>query len=377
MKILHVISSIDISAGGPSKSVSDLAVNLAKEGLHITLMTEKSSNPFLSSANHKNLKFNFADSPYFRKILKSAENSEEYNLFHGHGLWQLPVHQMARFARGKGIPYIISPRGMLEPWALNSGRLKKKIALWSYQRKDLELASCLHATSVPEAENIRKLGLNNPIAIIPNGIDLSEFQLPKKEEQLKKKNVLFFSRIHPKKGIELLVEAWQMLDKSLRQDWTVEITGNGSKNYIRNLQKLIVQSGLSDEIKITGPRYGVSKYNAFSQADLFVLPTYSENFGVVVIEALASGLPVITTKGTPWQELPARGAGWWIDAGVEPLKEALSEALSVSTEERKRMGQNGRKLTEENYSIGSVTIKMIQLYNWILNGGQSPEFVKN
>lgn len=375
MKILYVISSIDISAGGPSKSVSDLAVNMMKAGQDVTLITGDSPDPYLIESNKEGLKIRFVKSESFKRILNSSQASSEFDLLHGHGLWQLPVHYMSSFARNRKIPYIISPRGMLEPWALNNGRLKKRIALWGYQRKDIDLANCLHATSLLEAGNLRKFGIENPVAIIPNGLDLSEYQLTKTEFKKEKKKVFFFSRIHPKKGIEVLIEAWQNLNITFRKDWNVEIAGNGDEKYILTLKKLISNSGLDGEIEVSGPKYGESKYMAFSQADLFVLPTYSENFGLVIAEAMAFSIPVITTKGTPWEEINTYNAGCWIDIGVEPLVEALEKMLGLSDSERSLIGLNGRKLVEKNYSIGSTVSKMGILYEWVLKGGKRPEFL--
>jgi len=264
---------------------------------------------------------------------------------------------------------------MLEPWSLLQGKFKKQLALKLYQYTDLAKAACIHATSPMEAESIRNLGFKNPIAVIPNGIDISEFSLKPQIAKKEKQTLLFLSRIHPKKGIELLVEAWQQLDKTLRQNWQVEIAGNGDERYIALLQKLIDVKGLTNQIKIIGPQFGEAKLAAYHRADLFVLPTHSENFGVVIAEALASGIPVITTKGTPWEELNTCNAGWWIDIGVQPLVEALQEALQLPEEQRIQMGLNGRKLVEEKYSIEAVAQQMVELYKWILNQGEKPDFI--
>jgi glycosyltransferase involved in cell wall biosynthesis len=375
IRILHIISSIDLSGGGPSKSVSDLALNEAQQGHHVTIFTSSSDNPYLKKSPHPNLSLHFVPKKQFKKDLNRFLNTNEFDIIHGHGIWQMPVHYMAQFARKKNISYIVTPRGMLEPWALNAGKWKKKLALALYQRTDLAKANCIHATAQMEAENIRKLGFKNPIAVIPNGIDINEFPVKPETKKKEKRTILFLSRIHPKKGIENLIEAWDQTEKALRQSWQIEIAGNGEENYIATLQKLIVAKGLQDEIKIIGPQFGDAKIHAYHRADLFVLPTHSENFGIVVAEAMACGVPVITTKGTPWEELNSRNAGWWIDIGVQPLVEALHKALQLPEEQRRQMGQNGRKLVEEKYSIEAVASQMIQLYKWILNKGDKPEFI--
>lgn len=375
MNILQVVPSIDLSAGGPSKSVCDLALNQALQGCDVTIFTNASAKPYLIESPHTNFQLVFVEETPFKKGLKSFILYEKLDVLHGHGIWQMPVHQMAKLAIDRKIPYIISPRGMLEPWALNAGKWKKKLAMALYQRKDLYSSACIHATSQMEADNIRKLGFRNPIAIIPNGIDINEFPIQAEKSKNEKHTLLFLSRIHPKKGIEVLVEAWQQLNKALRQHWQVEIAGAGDESYIVSLQKLIVKRGLANEIRIIGPQYGKAKFAAYQRADLFVLPTYSENFGIVVAEAMACGLPVITTVGTPWEELSTYNAGWWIDIGVDPLVESLENALKLSDEERHIVGKNGRKLVEKKYSIEAVAQQMIELYQWILNEKEKPEFV--
>jgi glycosyltransferase involved in cell wall biosynthesis len=226
-----------------------------------------------------------------------------------------------------------------------------------------------------EAENIKQLGFKNPIAIIPNGVDISVFRL--KEQQEEKHTLLFLSRIHPKKGIEFLVEAWAQIDQGMRHNWKINIVGNGEELYIAKLKKLIQTKRLETEIQIIDPQFGNDKLKTFHKADLFVLPTFSENFGIVIAEAMACGIPVITTKGTPWEELNTYNAGWWIDIGIKPLVHTLQVAMQLSDEERMQMGKNGRKLVSEKYTVELVTRKMMNLYKWVLHGGEKPEFVIN
>lgn len=375
MKIIHVISSIDLSAGGPSKSVSDLAFHQARLGHEVTIFTKASLSPYFRESPHPSLKIRFVNGISFKKELKNLLAQERFDLLHGHGIWQMPVHWMSKQAQSSHTPYIISPRGMLEPWALNVGKCKKKLALALYQRKDLENASCIHATAEMEAENIRKLGFTNPIAVIPNGIDLAEFPSLEEKGIKEKRKILFLSRIHPKKGIELLIQAWHKMGTNLRKDWEIEIAGNGEDAYVASLEKLIREFGLSEEIKITGSQFGEAKLQAYQRADLFVLPTYSENFGIVVAEALACGVPVITTKGTPWEELNSRDAGWWIDIGVDPLVKAMENALVLSDSQLQEIGKNGRLLVEEKYSIQAVAAQMLKLYLWVLKGEDKRQFV--
>ncbi|MFZ2284908.1 MAG: glycosyltransferase [Lutibacter sp.] len=380
MNISHIIASMDESTGGPARSVTHLLEELGKiEAIsQVNLLSLKSENPLLSKFSNPKLQLKFFEAELFgfSKALEMNLQSINTSLFHGQGLWQLPVHQMALAARKRKIPYVISIRGMLEPWSLQQSKVKKKIAMQLFQYKDLKEAACLHATALMEVDSIRKLGFKNPIACIPNGINIAEFPQKEYSEQPgSKKRVLFLSRIHPKKGIELLLEAWKSIDLELRENWIIEIAGNGENDYINQLKSLIKVKGLENKIKIVGPKFGKEKLALYQSADLFVLPTYSENFGIVIAEALSCGVPVITTKGTPWQELETVNAGKWIEIGVAPLKEALLQMMEKSDLERETMGKNGRKLIEEKYSIESVAKKMVALYAWIINGGKKPDFV--
>lgn len=379
MKIIQTISSIDESTGGPARSITGLVSSLALSDQieKIDLTTLESPSPLFRSMGNDKINLNFFPSSFldYSKSLDIALQKKDVDLFHGHGLWNLPIHQMAKIARQKQKPYILSIRGMLEPWSLEQSKFKKKLAMLLYQHQDLKLATCLHATGQMEVDSIHGLGYENPIAHIPNGISIADYPL-KNYPYKSAKTILFLSRIHPKKGIEILIDAWQLLDENMKEQWQIKIAGNGEKDYIEFLKNLIFEKGLTDKIEIIGSKFGQEKLQAYHEADLFVLPTYSENFGIVVAEALSCGIPVITTKGTPWQDLEEYNAGSWIDIGVMPLKETLGRYLKKDPSELEQMGKNGRKLIEDKYSIESVGNKFIELYQWILNKTEKPEFIK-
>ena len=368
MKIANVISSIDTSTGGPARSVTHLVEGLLhKSDMNVSLHCKTSSDPILKDFKKENGSIHCYPSNWLGRLngLEEEISKQKPDLLHGHGLWQMPVHQMAKIARKHDIPYIITPRGMLEPWALKQGKWKKKTALALYQRNDLKQADVLHATAEMEKEQLRKLGFTNSVVVIPNGIQIEQFKTTSNASKNVKNKALFLSRIHPKKGIEMLIEAWSQLHTEAIENWVLEIVGNGEPGYVKQLQQKIDGAKLEQEIKIVGPLFGDDKLNIYADADLFVLPTYSENFGIVVAEALASETPVITTKGAPWQDLETHGAGWWIEIGTEPLKQVLEEALSLPADKRGEMGKKGRVLVEEKYSIEAVAEQMYELYKWI------------
>lgn len=371
MKINHTVSSIDKSTGGPARSVTHLMSKILhlSQNISLDLTTVSSKEPIINSFNTSNSNIYF----YEGKIKFNGF----YDLYHAHGIWLLPMHKMAVEARKKNKPYIITTRGMLEPWSLKQKSFKKKISLMLYQYKDLKNAACLHATANMELESLRALGLKNPIAMIPNGINLDEFPnfIPKKPSG--KKKMLFLSRIHYKKGIEILIEAWLKLDQSIKDSWILEIVGNGEEKYIEQLNLLIRKNKLENEIYILKPVFGLDKIKIYREASLFVLPTFSENFGVVIAEALASYVPVITTKGSPWKDIEENNCGRWIDIGVEPLKGALENMMQKDEKQLIEMGVRGRYLIENQFSIESVAKKMIELYSWILKDNKEvPDFVE-
>ncbi|MFD0798203.1 glycosyltransferase [Maribacter chungangensis] len=380
MKIAHVISSIDTAGGGPSRSVTHLLRNMGGNfsSLSLALYTGKTQNPILFQFIASNINLRFYEFKKLGKLdgLEKQLAEDNLDLLHGHAIWDLPVHQMAKMARRLKVPYIITPRGMLEPWSLQQKRVKKQLALKLYQFKDLRLAACLHATAQMEVDSIRALGLKNPIALIPNGVPVEDFVVKDFESERVTKKILFLSRIHPKKGIENLITAWSQLSPALVQGWSVDIIGNGASAYIENLKKNIAEQGLSEIMKIKAPLDGKDKVLAYQEATFFVLPTHSENFGIVVAEALACGTPVITTKGAPWQDLQSYECGLWINIGVEALKTALEEAIQMPSQHIMQMGVNGRKLIEEKYSMEAVARKMHSLYEWILLKNDRPDFVR-
>lgn len=376
MKICIAISSIDKNSGGPSRSVPMLAKGLSSLGVDTTLMVQESKNMNYHLLNHTGVKLVVLPRKSNNYEIKRIIQNERFDLIHSQNLWTLFYNKVARIARECEIPYIMTPRGTLEPWSLSQKRLKKIIALSIYQKNDLRKANCILATSKMEAANVRRLGIKTPIAVIPNGIDVSEYKcrsidfLPKV-----KKQILFLSRIHPKKGIEVLIRSWASIEK-LYPDWNVVIAGNGDEAYIHSLRELINSYMLLERVKIIPPVFGKKKKELYCESSLFVLPTYSENFGMVIAEAMSCGVPVVTTNGTPWQELNELNIGWCIDLSVENLSKVLKEAMDLGPEKLFNKGLQCSKHIHDNYQYSEVAKKNLATYEWILNSKQKPLFVQ-
>jgi glycosyltransferase involved in cell wall biosynthesis len=261
---------------------------------------------------------------------------------------------------------------MLEPWAFRYRRWKKLPVWLLWERRGLQSSAVLHATSEQEATNIRALGLRAPIAVIPNGVDVPDLPPPGNRAH-EQRRAVFLSRIHPVKGILNLIEAWRQVRP---HGWSLLIAGPDEANHLSSVQAAVRQAGLTPTVKFVGPVYRQQKQDLLNSADLFILPTFSENFGIVVAEALASAVPVITTKGAPWKCLETHGCGWWVDVGVPPLARALSEATQCSQTELRQMGLRGRHLVAEKFAWPPIALQMRAVYEWCLGGGPRPEWVR-
>lgn len=255
---------------------------------------------------------------------------------------------------------VYTPHGMLEPWILRRHYWTRKLpAILLYQRKALGMADMLHATAESERANLKSLGWNDRVCVIGNCVDVDAIAM--KESWRRRRSVLFLSRVHVKKGINFLIEAVAHL-KAEMEGYRVIIAGPGDKDYVDELTAMAARAGVADIVTFAGPVFGDAKYGLYREADVFVLPTHSENFGIVVTESLACGTPVITTKGTPWEELESWHCGWWTEIGTMPTEEALREFLSLDETTLEMMGRNGRRLVEERYSCKRIAKEFMERY---------------
>ena len=245
-----------------------------------------------------------------------------------------------------------------------------------FQKRDLSRATAFHATAQSEAESIRRLGFKQPIAVIPNGVQLPEVI---DCEGVKvgrlggdRKTALFLSRINPKKGLPMLLDVWKKLAP---KDWRLVIAGNDDSNHLPVLERQIAKLELTGQVELVGPLFGDDKEQAYLNADFFVLPSYSENFGIVVTEALCYQVPVLTTTGCPWHELETEQCGWWVDPTPSGIEAGLKSALEASDVERREMGVRGRELVKRKYLWPPIAENMALFYEWLLHGGDKLDFV--
>jgi glycosyltransferase involved in cell wall biosynthesis len=369
MKVIHFIASIDKTGGGTTAYMKLIAEELAKYNINQIIVSGHSDNPVEIDGVKLELFESMGLTPFHKtrvKILFRAYTAilelEKPDIVHVNGLWNYENSLFQKSAQLLNIKVILTPHGMLEPYILKRNTLKKKLALFLYQKQSLKNADAIHATAVSELDQIQKLGYYNPSVIIPNGIDTSVIPQKKWEinKEIKTKNLLFLSRVHPKKGIDVLIKAVSKLeDKNLM----ITIAGNGEKDYINELKRQAKDYNVIEKFNFVGPLYGKEKWELYSKSDLFILPTHSENFGIVIAEALHIGLPVITTTGTPWKELQTNSCGWWIDLSVLNLVDTLKEVISLDNEALQEMGKNGMELIQKKYTIQTVTKAMFNFYN--------------
>ena len=356
MKVLHYLPSIDRSSGGVGSYMQLLAGELGKlVELHIA--THISANMYEMENSHVHCIPGWKHIRRMRRQWEDLLDKIRPDMVHVNCCWMPGSALSQKWAQAKGYKVVLSPHGMLEPWIMQRHYWTKKFpALMLYQKAAVQRANFLHATAESEKSNLLRLGWNNRISVVANGVDVESIEIKTSWKRTRK--ILFLSRVHPKKGLEFLIEAMSRINGGLQ----CLIAGEGEKEYIESLKALALKKGVADRILFLGGIYSDSKWKYFKEADVFVLPTISENFGIVVAEALASGTPVITTTGTPWNELNTEYCGWWIDIGANALVVALNEFLSLSEEELEAMGRNGRRLVEERYSTYKIAKDMLNLY---------------
>lgn len=373
MKLMHVVPHLDEEAAGPTQSVLRLCESLASAGNEVELHTMAGGRQPHGVCMHVHSEWGlpprFGFSPSLRGDLAIAAANAD--IVHNHSLWSYP-NMAVGMACPPGKLLVTSPRGTLAAVARQRSHWKKRL-FSPMQRPAIERAACLHATSEMELRDIRAAGLRQPVILLPNGIDVPPLD---EREALPngKRRLLFLGRIHPIKGIELLLEAWHAL-QARHTNWELVIAGKGDADYVRALQELARSLQLS-RVHFQGAIYGDEKHRLFRSAELFVLPSYTENFGMAVAEALARSIPVVTTRGTPWAGLESTGSGWWIDRNLESMVTYLDTAMHTGQSDLAGMGALGRQWMVRDFGWSSIAEDMTDSYRWLLGRGDRPSCVR-
>lgn len=381
MRALQVIPSIALESSGPSYSVRRLMESLRHAGCDAEILATEwtRDEPQMDHVTRTRRGLGpkrLGSSPAMQRVIEQRCKTRSLDILHNHGMWQLNALYAARSGNRHQIPVVQSPRGALSRYALSQGSSMKRLFWPLLQRRALERCSCFHATAQSEVEDIRAHGFRQPVALIPNGIDL-----PRSSDlsSSRSRSLLFLGRLHPVKGIPDLLEAWSRVAARF-PEWNVKIAGedwgyHGSTGYRRELESLAERLACP-RVTFLGEVRGIAKFNLMSESLLFILPSHSENFGIAVAEALASGTPAIVTHGAPWSGLDREGAGWWIAQSPDAIADCLTSAMSMTDASLVEMGQRGRQWMARDFGWDSIGARMADTYRWIVSGGACPPWIQ-
>jgi len=322
-------------------------------------------------------------SPAAERWARSPE-AAGFPVLHQHGIWQAFSRVTLRWRERLRRPTVVAPHGSLGQAVLAYSPWKKALAKLAYEGRNLARASCLHATAAGELRELRELGLRNPVAVLPNGVSESWLSSVGDGARFRSGHalpadariLLYISRIHRKKGLLTLVEAFARNRRPL-DGWTLVVAGPGyDPPYLAAVEAMIAEEGLASRVHLVGELRGAARRDAFAAAELMVLPSLNENFGLVVAEALGVGVPVIATRGVvAWEMLEAERIGWWVHPDLASLEDAMLAAARLSPGELAEMGGRGRALILRDYRWGPIARHTLELYAWLAGDAPRPEFV--
>lgn len=393
-KVLHLISSIDRSSAGVGEVLRELVSKLSQyDDLNLKVHSLEHEHTFediqkwtvvkpdVYSINFKKL-FPYIGFGYSKKLLKESLRVN-IDILHNHGLWMFPSYVARSLVKNKNTPLVVSPHGMLDSWALNRSRLKKRLLYKIFEKFNLNNASCIHALCESELDSVRAAGISSPVCLIPNGV-----KLPEKDEDFgqpvwhgvfgSRKVLLFVGRLHPKKNLINLIKAYGLLkknDKTFSDDWAIAICGWDQLGHFNEIDQLIMEQSLVNDIVLFGPVFNQLKYACFLSADAFILPSLSEGLPVSVLEAWSFKLPVFMTAECNIPEGFNSHAAIKIGTTPEDLVVGLRALKSLSDYELQTMGERGYELVLKKFTWDSVAEKFYDTYKWILGVSEEPDFI--
>jgi len=407
MKLAVATLSVSREAGGLFESVRFSSHALREEGVDVRVVALRDGFTQQDLPSWGALRPEVAEFAGPRQLLfapgfQRALEAIQPDVMHTHGLWQPSSYAVLRYHRKSGAPYVVSPRGMLDSWALANSGWKKRLAGAVFENAHLRAAACLHALCESEVAAMRAYGLRNPVAVVPNGVALPERGWRVTSDRVEGVRVLLFlGRLHPKKGLPAALQAWAEVVKGDGAGWRFVIAGWDQGGHESKLKKICAELGLrhtdippdqltaarllnagSSAVIFTGPAFGDAKKNLLRAADAFILPSLSEGLPMSVLEAWACGLPVLMTEECHLPEGFAAGAAVRIGGGegMGHLKFEISGGMglvmAMSDEERAVMGRRGRELVEERFVWPKVARQMRTVYEWVLGTGPKPECVR-
>lgn len=366
MKILHIIEKIEKAAGTTTFCVR-AAEELAALGHEVAILVHQ-INPACDAVPRKGVRV--------IKYVIGEPLPFEPDIVHFHGIWPPWQHRVQHLIEKCRYPIVLSPHGMLAPWAMAHKRWKKFLPWLIYQKGDVARANCIFTTAKIETEWVCNLGFSNSIVEIPLGTDIEGVNVLASHAK-PTKFLCFVGRIYPVKGLDLLIKAWARVKRTVA-DWHLILIGPDQAGYMKELEKLATSlnlsvchdrfdNAISSDIAFLGPLYGYDKTRVLLDSRGLLLPSYTENFGGVVVDALALGLPVLASRATPWEVLQDNGCGWQFELTPESLSESLLAFINKTDAERREMGARGRRLVEEKYTWDAIGRDMVKAYEAILS----------
>ena len=384
-RVLHIIWSLDSRDGGPPAALLGLLLAQQKQGLTVSVCAsfrEGAEGKIAAQLREAGVEVRLIG-PCRGPLLghpsmkaRVADAVKNADVVHIHGLWEEINHRAARSAQTQGTPYLVRPCGMLDPWSLSQGRLKKQVYLAWRLRRNLNGAAALHFTSDLERDGASPLQLRPSVLVEPNGVDLDEFSAPSRPNSFRARFglsaeqplALFMGRLHVKKGLDLLIPAFARLDS---KDAVLVIAGPDADGYRAHVEADVAAHGLEKRVIFAGMLQGADRVAAFRDADIFVLPSYQENFGIVVVEALAAGTPVIVSDAVNiHRQISAAGVGSVVPLEVEALSQELMRWLQDPAL-RAKASHHAREFVQRNFDWNTIAQRWAQHYAELPKSGRS------
>lgn len=389
MSSLHLIPYLGHRQGGPVSSLAGLVGGLVASGCAAAVGSVRRDDDggpvpldgrvgLMHSPSSLGRRFRWSRS------LRRWAAAHPADVIHSHGVWTDVSRLAGQQARRRGAPHVLAPCGMLGPAGYSRGRLKKmqkRLCRLMFQDRVLSEAACVHAKSLRELAELREFGVRGPVAVVPNPVQRPPGDAPVDPGAFRRRFgldedtrlALYVGRLTPVKGVERLVDAWAGLGRAAER-WRLVLAGPDEGGYRDVLRRRAAALGCASSVTFTGLLTGGATWSAYAAAELFVMPSRSENFGSAIAEALTAGRPVIATTGTPWPELRDEACGWWVEPDLDALREALTNALTCDPDALAARGRAARRVAER-FAPPAVAATMIEVYRWVLGRGPRPDCV--
>ena len=381
MNLLYSMNWLHPDYGGPYTSVWELACHVQQQNQEVSLLSTDSSfmpaQPPSDALKVQTVPCRFLPGirtmwlPNGTSKIRQVFDQLQPELVHDNGLWLSLNHRVCQEAKQRNLPYVLSPRGCLDPWAMDYRSWKKQLALTLYQKRDLQRVDCFHAASELEAESIRAQGFHQPIAVIPNGVSWGSSS-PTSQKPPSEKVAVFIGRLHPIKNLPSLFRAWALVRP---EGWILKIAGSDEAGHRAELERLAVELGIAEQVRFLGPIYGEAKWELLQQASLAFLVSHSENFSLFVAEALGFGVPVIASRTTPWKCLEEQGLGAWVEGSPEGIAAAMQRRMSMSEQEVQTMVDAALVFARSAFTRSRIAEQFVSVYEWLLGEGDLPSCV--